>query len=510
MSARSRDLVNGWYEVPRNPLSKVGVFPYLAKTINAPDAHTNPNRVYQVYRPEEELGDPEAVKSFRLTPWVDDHAMLGNPEYDPSLTAPEKKGIHGVIGEQTQYDPSDRTLYGNIRLWSSSLADAIDAGKKELSCGFRCVYEFVSGVFEGQPFDAIQRTIRGNHVASVQHGRMGPSVAVMDHFSFALDASELREVKPMAKKVARKVNVAAKLGVAVDALPAYFGMDKADDASKLIFNTAMDAEEDAAGGESGGGGATTLEEVGAMLEDAAPALANIVAAAATIAGVAPAAGDPMADDDMEPVVDATTGQPVMDEFGKPKMQKKAAATDAVPAAIATTDAAIAAMDGIAKIIRKSLPKGAAVPPKLAAMDGAIATAKARVTAAKAKTKTTRGTPAMDGAIDARLKALETRQAPTIKDALAELAARDGIVKRVSPFIGTFDAAEMTATEVAGYALDKLEIKGTPVGQEIAALNAYLHGRELPKPKTAAFGMDAAPAADASLSSYINGGNIKAA
>ena len=63
----------------------------------------------------------------------------------------------------------------------------------------------------------------------------------MDSFSFAFDASELREIKPMATKVARKVNVAAKLGVAVSALPAYFGMDTADAAALAKFNAVIDA-----------------------------------------------------------------------------------------------------------------------------------------------------------------------------------------------------------------------------------------------------------------------------
>ena len=241
-----------------------------------------------------------------------------------------------------------------------------------------------------------------------------------------------------------------------------------------------------------------------MLDDAAPALASIVAAASQIAGVAPAATDPGADEDMEPVIDASTGQPVMDEFGKAKMQKKTApATDAVPAAIATTDAAIAAMDGIAKMIRKNLPKGAAVPPRLAAMDGAIAKAKVNVANAKARLSSG-GRAAMDS-LDARLRAVEGRTAPTIKDAVVEVANAATLARRVSPFVGTFACDGMTENEVATYALDKLEIKGTPAGSEIVALNAYLHGR------TAApgFGMDAAPRADASLAAYISEG-VKAA
>lgn len=508
MSQRTKDLANGWYEVARNPLSKVGVFPYLGKSINAPDALAEPNKIYMVYRPEEELGDPEAVRSFRLTPWVDDHAMLGDPDVNPSLTAPEKKGVHGVIGEQTQYDPGDRTLYGNIRLWSPSLASAIDAGKKELSCGFRCVYEFVSGVFEGQRYDAIQRKIRGNHVASVKHGRMGPGVAVLDHFDFALDANELREISPMAIKVARKVNVAAKLGVAVDALPAMFGMDKADDAARVHFNTAMDFEEDKAEPAAPAASGTTLESVGAMLESVAPVLAQITATAAIIAGAAPAAAPGL--DDEEPVLDSN-GQQVMDELtGKPKMQKKAAVgAVATDTAIAAMDAAIGGMEKTAGIIRSQLPAGAAIPPALAAMDGQIASAKSVVAAAKVRAAAG-DTVGLD-AIEARLKAIEGAKPITIKDALVEAGKAGALAKRVSPFIGTFAHDGLTEAEVAAYALDKLEIKGTPAGQETAALNAYLHGRTpAPAAKAESFGLDAAAVKpSAAVSDYLSGG-VKAA
>jgi hypothetical protein len=191
-SARVPD-INGWYEIPRNPISRVGVFPYSGKSIGAPDAATNPGKIYQVYRPESELADPETVASFRLVPWTDDHAMLGDAA--EGLTPAEQKGAHGVIGERTEYDPESRTLFGNLKLWSSRLSDAIELGKKELSCGFRCVYDFTPGIFEGRPYQAIQRFIRGNHIASVQNGRMGPGVAVLDHLTFTFDARELAPMK---------------------------------------------------------------------------------------------------------------------------------------------------------------------------------------------------------------------------------------------------------------------------------------------------------------------------
>lgn len=180
-SARVVD-TNGWYEVKDNPLSLVGVFPYLGRSIGAPD----PDKVYMVLRPEEELADQECIDSFKLLPWIDEHVMLGG-EFTPA----EEKGVDGVIGENVYY--KNGKLYGNIKVFSDKMAALIEADKKELSCGYRCEWDFTPGIWNGQRYDAIQRKIRGNHLALVEKGRMGKEVAVLDHrLSFSFDAKELQ------------------------------------------------------------------------------------------------------------------------------------------------------------------------------------------------------------------------------------------------------------------------------------------------------------------------------
>lgn len=179
-SSRTTD-INEFIEIKDNPISKVGVFPYLGSQIS-PDLE--PDKIYQVYRPEEELNNPEAIDSFKLIPWTDEHAMLGSPE--SGLTPAEQKGVHGVIGENVHFE--DGYLKANLKVFSNKLAELIDAGKKELSIGYRCLYEVASGVFKGQKYDAIQRQIRGNHLALVDEGRSGRDVAVLDHFKFTFDA----------------------------------------------------------------------------------------------------------------------------------------------------------------------------------------------------------------------------------------------------------------------------------------------------------------------------------
>ena len=172
---------NGWAEIKDNPISKVGVFEYMGAQISP---ELEPDQMYKVYRPEEELKDQECIDSFKLLPWTDDHAMLGDGQM-----AAEKKGIHGVVGEDVHYE--DGYLKANLKIFSEKLAGLIESGKKELSIGYRCLYELTKGVYNGERYDAIQRKIRGNHLALVDEGRAGSDVAVLDHFKFTFDSRSL-------------------------------------------------------------------------------------------------------------------------------------------------------------------------------------------------------------------------------------------------------------------------------------------------------------------------------
>jgi hypothetical protein len=182
-SARIYD-INGWMEIKGNPISKVGVFPYSGAQIDTDGTMgLDPNKIYQVYRSEEELSNKETMNSFRLIPWIDEHEMLGDNE--PGLTSPDDRPSEGVLGEDVYFEyPYLKT---NIKAFSKKL---MENNKKELSIGYRCEYDKVAGVFEGKPYDFIQKNIRGNHLALVKEGRAGPDVKVQDGFIFTIDTKE--------------------------------------------------------------------------------------------------------------------------------------------------------------------------------------------------------------------------------------------------------------------------------------------------------------------------------
>lgn len=180
-----------WY-IKDNPLSKVGVFPYLGKQISS---ELEPDKIYQVYRPAEELLSEETVNSFKLLPIVDDHTMLGT---EPGMMPAEEKGVHGTSGSDV-YGKGGK-LYGDLKIYSETLKDEIEAGKKELSMGYFCDYELTPGTFNGIHYDAVQRNIRGNHIALVEEGRMGSDVRVMDR---KITMDSMKEINSMVKNAKR-------------------------------------------------------------------------------------------------------------------------------------------------------------------------------------------------------------------------------------------------------------------------------------------------------------------
>lgn len=367
MTARSYD-GNGWFEVKGNPLSKAGVYPYSGAQIGAPAEDAA--KIFNVLRPPEELSDPETIKSFQLVPLIDDHTMLGD-----GFTSTDDKGVPGVIGQDVYFE--DGVLYGNPKIYSKALAEKIKNGKTELSCGYRCQYEFTPGVWNGQAYDAIQRTLRGNHVALVDEGRMGPTVSILDHMVITVDAKETIPVDP---------------------------------------------------------------ELKAALEAIAGRLDKLEAAGSTA-----------------PAVEDQT--PTPDPAPKP---------DPAPAPAPAPDPVPPAKDEDAPVTKES-------------MDAAlktIADLQTEITALKAR-------PAMDEAT-----------------VVANTARKADLVGRISRHIGTFDAANMTVSQVIDYGVEKLQIKTT--GDKAVALDAFLQAKPVPAPITPALDGSTKTPLSESINKFVAG------
>lgn len=426
-SKRSFDW-NGFMEVKGNPISKSGVYPYLGSEI--PGAE-DPDRIYYVYRPAEELARQETIDSFKLMPFIDEHEILGK-----SGMPAERKGMQGTIGEQVYFD--EPYLRGNIKIHSSAAQSLIKAGKVELSPCYGCDWVKGDGTFDGKPYQYTQRNIMGNHLALVEEGRTGPDVAVQDHRKFTLDSAELLPMEFTPEQLAQlKALIAEMMGTKTG------DEDPVKDPAK---------DEDPAA-------------------DADPEK------------------DPAKDEDVVVEPEVTTEQAGAAEEAVTASEEAQAAIEEVAAAIeevaAAAEEVVAAADSKRKPAQDKLTKAKA---KLAG----ARTKHARLAAdAKLKTRLAKD-GAMVRQIDALQKQIKALQAKPAQDSVAAtismVADRDALANQVTQHVGVFDHSRMTADGVAKYAVDKLGIKCAK-GSEAIALDAWMQGR---KPAHETIARDSAP------------------
>jgi hypothetical protein len=140
-------------------LTRVGVFSY-----------SNPDgTVRKELRLPEEVFSADALESFEGVPLTDDHpegAVTG---------ANAVKLARGAVGDTVKRD--GEFVKARITVLDAGLIAKMKAGKVELSCGYTCDLERKPGEHpvHGR-YDAVQRNIRGNHVAVVSAGRAGSDV----------------------------------------------------------------------------------------------------------------------------------------------------------------------------------------------------------------------------------------------------------------------------------------------------------------------------------------------
>lgn len=121
--------------------------------------------VRKEYRPVDEVFSADAIASFKNRP-----ITLGHP--DELVTADNAKELSvGMVGENIR--PDGRWLVMPLTITDGDTIRQIADGMVELSAGYMADVEDSAGDYEGEKYDAIQRGIRGNHVAIVDRARAG-------------------------------------------------------------------------------------------------------------------------------------------------------------------------------------------------------------------------------------------------------------------------------------------------------------------------------------------------
>ncbi|WP_329845712.1 DUF2213 domain-containing protein [Stenotrophomonas sepilia] len=149
-------------------VARTGVQTYLGEELGRPDLLN-----VRLYRPPEEVFSDATLRSFAHRPMTNDHP----PEQVNAQNW--KKYAVGQTGDEVVHDQK-RVRVPLVLMDQDAIAD-YEAGKRELSQGYSSEIDWTDGVTpEGEPFDAIQRNIRNNHLAMVRFGRAGHEFRIGD------------------------------------------------------------------------------------------------------------------------------------------------------------------------------------------------------------------------------------------------------------------------------------------------------------------------------------------
>ncbi len=171
LDAGSVRLTRDGYLVAVATIARTGVQTYRAAELGLADRDAD--APVRVYRPADEVFAPEAMASLAHRPMTIDHPT------EPVTAANWKRHAVGATGGEVTRDGD--TIRVPLTLMDAAAIADVQAGKRELSVGYSCELLVADGVTpEGEAYDAVQRSIRGNHVAVCQAARGGPRLRIGD------------------------------------------------------------------------------------------------------------------------------------------------------------------------------------------------------------------------------------------------------------------------------------------------------------------------------------------
>lgn len=148
------------------PIARTGPMTYGPGEI---PLDAGPDGVITIVRDAVEVFRPEFIASFAGKPVVNDHP---DSEVNPGNWRDTAVGtvMHPHRGEGVMSD----LLVADLVIHDAAAIADIEAGKREVSCGYDAEYE------ETSPGHGLQKNMVGNHVALVDSGRCGPRCAIGD------------------------------------------------------------------------------------------------------------------------------------------------------------------------------------------------------------------------------------------------------------------------------------------------------------------------------------------
>lgn len=131
------------------------------------------NKIFKIFRPEEQVFDQDSMRSFAHKPITDDHPSV------PVNSTNWRQFSRGQIGDEIARD--GEFVRVPMVLMDHGLIKKVQEGKAELSVGYAADIIMDKGISPtGEAYDGYQSTIRVNHTAVVDAGRAGSSARIGD------------------------------------------------------------------------------------------------------------------------------------------------------------------------------------------------------------------------------------------------------------------------------------------------------------------------------------------
>lgn len=171
MDASPYTMTDEGFLVTKGAMARSGVQSYRAIEISKDLYPNDPLRIVKVYRPHSEVFDSASMKSFENKP-----VTIGHPVGTLVNSENWKELAKGEVRDVTR---DGDLMIGTLIIKDSQAISSVKAGLVQLSNGYTNDLEFTPGTTpSGESYDAIQRNIRGNHVALVTRARCGEQCSI--------------------------------------------------------------------------------------------------------------------------------------------------------------------------------------------------------------------------------------------------------------------------------------------------------------------------------------------
>lgn len=168
--------------------ARTGVYQYVSTELDLP----GPARIVNVYKPAEELFDPESMATY-----IDKDVTNDHPDDLVDSTTFKDVSVGHVRGVEREGDH----LIVDMIIKDQSAIDDIESGKAELSPGYTAEYVEEAGTApDGKAYEYTQRTIKNNHMAVVDAARAGKVARIFDHKPKGIPPMATRKVFLDSKK----------------------------------------------------------------------------------------------------------------------------------------------------------------------------------------------------------------------------------------------------------------------------------------------------------------------